>query len=57
MALHSRLIGKKSSGRPSVNKPSEKMDERKEKLIQRVEAQLKQRIHLEELFSIRWKVV
>lgn len=39
------------------NDAQDEVDDRKEKLIQRVEAQLKQRTHLEELFSIRWKVV
>ncbi|MDO9530490.1 MAG: SNF2-related protein [Syntrophales bacterium] len=48
---------KRNEMRKKLYDAQDEVDDRKEKLIQRVEAQLKQRTHLEELFSIRWKVV
>ena len=48
---------KRNEMRRKLFEAQDEVDDRKEKLIQRVEAQLKQRIHLEELFSIRWRVI
>jgi len=48
---------KRNEMRKKLYDAQDEVDDRKEKLIQRVEAQLKQKIHLKELFSIRWKVV
>jgi ERCC4-related helicase len=48
---------KRNEMRKKLYDAQDEVDDRKEKLIQRVEAQLKQRTHLKELFSIRWKVV
>jgi len=35
----------------------DEVDHRKEALLQKVEAQLKQRVQLQELFQIRWKII
>jgi len=48
---------KRNDMRKKLYDAQDEVDNRKEKLIQRVEAQLKQRTNLKELFSIRWKVV
>jgi ERCC4-related helicase len=48
---------KRNEMRKKLYDAQDEVDDRKEKLIQRVEAQLKQRTYLKELFSIRWKVV
>ena len=48
---------KRNEMRKKLYDAQDDVDDRKEKLIQRVEAQLRQRTHLKELFSIRWKVI
>jgi len=48
---------KRNDMRKKLYDAQDEVDDRKEKLIQRVEAQLRQRTHLKELFSVRWKVI
>ena len=48
---------KRNEMRRKLYDSQDEVDGRKDKLIQRVEAQLKQRTHLKELFSIRWSVI
>ena len=48
---------KRNEMRRKLYEAQDEVDHRKEALLQKVEAQLKQRVHLEELFQIRWKIV
>ncbi len=48
---------KRNEMRKKLYDSQDEVDDRKEKLILRVEAQLKQKTSLKELFSIRWKIV
>jgi len=48
---------KRNEMRRKLYDAQDEVDHRKEALLQKVEAQLKQRVHLEELFQIRWKII
>lgn len=48
---------KRNEMRKKLYEAQDEVDGRKDKLISRVEAQLKQRSQLETLFTIRWKVI
>jgi len=48
---------KRNETRRKLYDAQDAVDSRKENLIQKVETQLRQRVNLEELFSVRWKVV
>src|SRR3989339_1687615 len=48
---------KRNEMRKKLYEAQDEVDTRKEQLIERVEARLKQRIKLETLFCLRWKVV
>ena len=47
---------KRNEMRKKLYEAQDEMDVRKEDLIARVEAQLKQRVKLENLFVIKWRV-
>ncbi len=51
------LEKKRNEMRRKLYDAQDEVDERKEHLIERVEAQLNQRSNLEPLFSVRWKVI
>jgi len=48
---------KRNEMRRKLYEAQDEVDEKKEKLIERVEAQLKQKTSLKELFKIRWRIV
>ena len=48
---------KRNEMRKSLFETQDKVEENKENLIDRVEAQLKQNAKLTTLFTIRWKVI
>ena len=48
---------KRNEMRKKLFESQDQMEERKEKLIDQVEAQLKQNATLTPLFTIRWKVI
>jgi ERCC4-related helicase len=48
---------KRKEMRKKLYDAQDDVDKRKEELLGRIEAQLKQKTHLEPLFSIRWKII
>ena len=51
------LEKKRNNLRLNLFEEQDKVDERKEKLIENIENRMKQKIDIEELFSIKWKIV
>ena len=48
---------KRKEMRKKLYDAQDDVDKRKEELLERIEAQLKQKTHLKSLFSIRWKII
>jgi predicted nucleic acid-binding Zn-ribbon protein len=51
------LEKKRNEMRKKLYDSQDDVDKRKEQLIDKVEAQLKQKTKIEELFSVRWRVI
>ena len=51
------LEKKRNNLRFNLFEEQDKVDEKKEKLIEDIENKMKQKIDIEELFSIKWKIV
>ena len=51
------LEKKRNNLRFNLFEEQDKVDEKKEKLIENIENKMKQKIDIEELFSIKWKIV